>query len=375
MDATELEERPEGEAATPGPAFRKSDQMLNTQDGRCRPAARDAYNATIRHFRETGALAEKEMQAFAHIINPPGANVAAWLATCEAAENIERWIAAHPDEAAKLKNAGAGVGAAPAPDKPERAPVLEFAEDPVADLTGNPALLNGLPPEEAADEFGLRMLSLMQFQWAPKEMRVFARNEYNRVIREFIETGDAPGLVRKDFGWLADHPGADEFALKAHRMAQQAIRDWKALHLPKPAAPEVEDETSEAALPIKEHNHIPAVIRGQAFDLEVTRDRTWPDPKPVEQLSVSEEARRIFRQPMPEDETEALLNALIGEMHFNMREIAFGSMRQATDLSDRMEWVNASIRMAECGAKVAESVARLRGFEEPPPRRARSQAK
>jgi hypothetical protein len=357
-------------AAKFGLPFRRSDDMLNTQDSRCRPSAREHYNATIRHFVETGELVEKQMQEFAHIVNPPGANVAAWFAYCEAAENIERWMAAHPGEAAKLKTGGAADAPAqvPEPAESQQSAAKEKAEDVLQTEE-----ISAADDEAAAraEERGLPFRSLMQFQWAPKEMRRFARDEYNRVIREFLETGDAPGLVRKDFGWLADHPGAEDFALKAHRMAQQAIRDWKDEHVRTPPEPARVPAVAEPE--VKEHNPRPnaVTVRGEAFDLEVSGLREWDKPQPVAQLSVSEEARRLFRAPMPDDETEALLNALIGEMHFNMREIAFRSMCQVKDLNDRMNWVNASIKIAECGAKVAESVARLRGFEEPDSRRRR----
>jgi hypothetical protein len=363
-------ELPGDVAARLGLRLRTSDQMINTQDDRCRPAARNAYNAAIRHFLATGAFGEKQMTDFVHIINPPGANAHAWIAYCEAADNIERWIAGHPDEAAVLKNGGT----APAPDAPESAPVLELAEDSGAGIgpAEEAAVPEGVPPDLAAERLGLPFRGRLQFQSMPKEMWEIASGEYNRTVQEFIETGNAPGMVRADFGHLTDPPGAAEFALKAHRMAQHAIRDWKDQHIPKPA-PEKQPEIVESDSECKEHNHTPAAVsvRGELVDLGVSRPKGWNTPKPAAALSVSEEARRIFRQPMPDDETEALLNAIIGEMHFNMREIAFRSMCQVKDLNDRMEWVNATMKMAECGAKVAESVARLRGFEEPDARRRR----
>jgi len=215
------------------------------------------------------------------------------------------------------------------------------------------------------------------FHGVPAHMRVAARDEFNRTIREFRETGAAAQRTLQDFAHVINPPGADEFAYGAHRAALRKIRVWKeslateqdrVVDVPE-IQPAIVNECEEPTAPEGS-----IALRGETVDLEVTRHRPWTEPNIVAKLSVSEETRRIFRHPMPEDETEALLNAMIGEMHFNMREVGFRSMCQTKDLGDRMEWVNATIKMAECGAKVAESVARLRGFEEPRPR-GRSRAK
>ncbi|HUJ47307.1 MAG TPA: hypothetical protein VLV55_09265, partial [Rhizomicrobium sp.] len=66
---------------------------------------------------------------------------------------------------------------------------------------------------------------------------------------------------------------------------------------------------------------------------------------------------------------------MIGELHFHMKEVAFRSMCQAGDLGDRMDWVNATIRLAEAGAKVADSVTGLRSGQRPEGPNARSRAK
>lgn len=59
-------------------------------------------------------------------------------------------------------------------------------------------------------------------------------------------------------------------------------------------------------------------------------------------------------------ETHAVLNAIIGECHFYMREVVFRSICNSTDHADRVDWVNSAMRLAETGAKVADSVGRLR---------------
>ena len=51
---------------------------------------------------------------------------------------------------------------------------------------------------------------------------------------------------------------------------------------------------------------------------------------------------------------------MIGECHFLMREVVFHSICNSTDHAERVDWVNSAMRMAETGAKVADSVGRLR---------------
>jgi len=109
-------------------------------------------------------------------------------------------------------------------------------------------------------------------------------------------------------------------------------------------------------------------LRGEVFVPEATGLKEWDRSRPLAKLSASEEARRVFRQPLPEDETASLLNAMIGEMHFNMREVAFRSMCHATELDDRMRWVDASVRMIEAGARAAEAVAHVRSIAGSPAR-------
>src|SRR5262249_96351 len=125
-------------------------------------------------------------------------------------------------------------------------------------------------------------------------------------------------------------------------------------------------------------NTIPSTavtLRGEMFDPEVTGLKEWDRPRPIAKLSVSMETRRIFRQPMPAEATESLLNDMVGEMHYQMREVFFRSMCHATDLDDRMKWVDATVKVAEAGAIVGQTVAHLRGGPVPAGPRPRSRAK
>lgn len=61
------------------------------------------------------------------------------------------------------------------------------------------------------------------------------------------------------------------------------------------------------------------------------------------------------------DETEAQLNGLIADCRLLLREVAFHSARLACEAGDRVRFLEAGCRIAETGAKVGRTVARLRG--------------
>ncbi|MBV9570407.1 MAG: hypothetical protein JO056_04110 [Alphaproteobacteria bacterium] len=99
-----------------------------------------------------------------------------------------------------------------------------------------------------------------------------------------------------------------------------------------------------------------ALLRGVAFDPAVPSRMNKYDSG-VPQLELAP-----LPDQLPPDgaQTEALLNAIIGECHFMMREVAFRSMCQADVLEDRRIWANTAMDFARTGAKVANSVAGLR---------------
>jgi hypothetical protein len=81
-----------------------------------------------------------------------------------------------------------------------------------------------------------------------------------------------------------------------------------------------------------------------------------------------------FNEPLPElavsaapgeadhaAQTEDLLNGLIGECHYLMREVAFRSICQCADPNDRMQFMRTAMEFAKTGAEVANAVVHLRG--------------
>jgi hypothetical protein len=68
--------------------------------------------------------------------------------------------------------------------------------------------------------------------------------------------------------------------------------------------------------------------------------------------------------PAPAD-TETELNGLIAECRFLMREVAYNSACLTYDPEDRIRYLTSAQNMALTGAKVGETVAKLRGGGEP----------
>jgi hypothetical protein len=98
------------------------------------------------------------------------------------------------------------------------------------------------------------------------------------------------------------------------------------------------------------------LLRGISFDPDVPgRDARFEPAIP--QLDVTPEPDQL---PASDDQTEGLLNAMIGECHFLMRAVAFPSMCHARVADDRLTWMGKAMQLAETGATVAKAVARLR---------------
>jgi hypothetical protein len=91
-----------------------------------------------------------------------------------------------------------------------------------------------------------------------------------------------------------------------------------------------------------------------------------PSPKPYRtqrqpRLADPAAKRAAPARDGPLPDTETLLNALIEECRFLMREVAFHSMRLTPDADDRLRFMSAAESLAVTGAKVGETVAKLRG--------------
>lgn len=66
-----------------------------------------------------------------------------------------------------------------------------------------------------------------------------------------------------------------------------------------------------------------------------------------------------------ESETETLLNGLIAEMHYIMRELALPTAAAAQDIDVRRRCIATTIDLALAGAKVGKTVAGLRAVNVP----------
>ena len=61
-----------------------------------------------------------------------------------------------------------------------------------------------------------------------------------------------------------------------------------------------------------------------------------------------------------EDDTENMLNEMIADCQFLMREVAYRCIAQASDPADRSEFLGRALDCAAVGAKIADSISRLR---------------
>ncbi|MDR3527337.1 MAG: hypothetical protein P4L57_08650 [Rhizomicrobium sp.] len=80
----------------------------------------------------------------------------------------------------------------------------------------------------------------------------------------------------------------------------------------------------------------------------------------------SKAVRLFASKPLPTPaDTETELNGLIAECRFLMREVAFVSACLTYDPEDRIRYMTSAQNMALTGAKVGDTVAKLRGGGEP----------
>lgn len=70
--------------------------------------------------------------------------------------------------------------------------------------------------------------------------------------------------------------------------------------------------------------------------------------------------------PSPAD-TETLLNGLIEDCRFLIREVAFHSARLTPDPNDRLRFLSSAESLASTGAKIATAIATLRAGPKPEP--------
>jgi hypothetical protein len=87
---------------------------------------------------------------------------------------------------------------------------------------------------------------------------------------------------------------------------------------------------------------------------ELPAKGTWRQPRLLETPPSTPE-------PPAGDAAETELTALIAECRFFMREVAFQSARLACDVTDRVRFIQSAGEMAQIGARVGETLAKLRG--------------
>lgn len=176
--------------------------------------------------------------------------------------------------------------------------------------------------------------------WAERQILEREREK----MMEYDESEDESEGIPEESSEARDEPSPIGPAMAELR---QRIEAQKARMAAPPAVPR------RPALPVKT---APVLLRGVEFDAAVPSRVNEYDP-PVPRLDLAPPREEL---PATDDQTGTLLNAIIGECHFMMREVAFRSMCQADVLEDRRLWANTAMDFARTGAKVANSVASLR---------------
>ena len=129
-----------------------------------------------------------------------------------------------------------------------------------------------------------------------------------------------------------DTPAKPEPREDSAKNAESELEDWEALRI-------AEAEENGGLAPL--------------FD-SLPPGQRWRQPR-LTKVSASSDA-----QPPPGD-AETELTALIAECRFFMREVAFNSARLTCETNDRTRFVDIACRLAETGASVGKTLAKLRG--------------
>lgn len=241
-----------------------------------------------------------------------------------------------------------------------------------------------------------------------------AQKEYQRTLEEFRQTGAVADKTWHDFAHLTNPFGLSAIVFQAHTDACEDIEHWQeqlaedeqmqqraelaaqnepAAPLPpvekgrsaRGEAPEsvfagagapggdqgrpIEDDPSRDRLAAltpslfkgadeaeQASPRAVGLLRGVPFDPDAP-GRIAPYVPAIPQLEIAPVPQQL---PAVDDQTEALLNAIIGECHFYMREVTFPSLCHAGNADDRMGWIGKAVQLAETGARVGKAVARLR---------------
>jgi hypothetical protein len=105
---------------------------------------------------------------------------------------------------------------------------------------------------------------------------------------------------------------------------------------------------------------------GEPEELAPLRASQDEDGYEFEHKPVQMDALQPRAKPASLPNTEALLNGLIAECGALLRDVAFRSACLTSDANDRIRFLTSAENLALTGAKIADSVTRLRAGGAPP---------
>ena len=91
--------------------------------------------------------------------------------------------------------------------------------------------------------------------------------------------------------------------------------------------------------------------------------RPFVDRLPADVLTKAPFPRPRRAEIRREADTEDLLNGMIAEMHYVMREVALPSACTANEIDTRSRFLGTVMQLATTGAKVGKTIARLRSAD------------
>ncbi len=120
-----------------------------------------------------------------------------------------------------------------------------------------------------------------------------------------------------------------------------------------------DDKTKEPAAPAK-----PRITTGTGEVVRALSDKHFVVPE-TEDILDQALANRPFEDPLPpkirrDAGTEELLNGIIAECHFLMRDVTLPSACRTIDVDTRQRFLGTAMELATTSANVAKVIARLR---------------
>jgi hypothetical protein len=156
-------------------------------------------------------------------------------------------------------------------------------------------------------------------------------------------------------------PSRETMLLARNALAEAAVEQRAA---ERRAAPNADKGDVSALRALKHALEARAAASREEDYVDTTGVAPLREAHRVPPLSFEPQLSRIAHPQAPDvrggADTESILNGLIAECHFLMREVAFRTICDSRDPLDRLRFLDVTLGMMKAGATVGDTVARLR---------------